>query len=200
MPRRAAEGARLSLRPVARGLIRLGVTANAVTVVGTALTLAGAWLVALELPLQALALLAAGSLADTLDGQIARAGGGGTRFGSFLDSTLDRISDAALLTAAVAVGARWGDGLLLWSALGALVGSFMVSYVRAKAESLTLRASVGPAPREARLVILLAGVAAWAAFDPRLFVAAVLAVAALSAITLVQRVATVAAQLRSEGR
>lgn len=200
VPDRAAESARLTIRPLARALLRAGVTANAVTVLGTALTLAGAWLLVLELPVQALALLLAGSLADTLDGQIARAAGGGTRLGSFLDSTLDRISDAAPLVAAVALGARWDDALLFWAALLALVGSFMVSYVRAKAESLSLRASVGAAPREARLLILLLGVAAWAALDPRLFVAAVAAVALLSAMTLIQRVAAVAAQLRSEGR
>lgn len=200
VPRSVADRLRLGLDPVARALLGAGVTADGMTVLGAALTLSGAVFLALERPGIALAFLAAGAAADMLDGQIARAGGGGTRGGAFLDSTLDRVSDAALLGAAVVLGSRWDDALLFWSGLVGLVGSFLVSYVRAKAESLSLQATVGVAPREARLVLLLLGVAAWAALDPRLFVAAVAAVASLSMLTLLQRAAAVAAQLRSEGR
>ncbi|MGH2450673.1 MAG: CDP-alcohol phosphatidyltransferase family protein [Candidatus Limnocylindria bacterium] len=200
MPRSVADRARVGLGPIARALLGIGVTADGMTVLGAVLTLGGAILLAAERPGIALAFLLAGAAADTLDGLIARAAGGGTRAGAFLDSTLDRISDAAVLGAAIVLGSRWDDLLLFWSGLVALVGSFMVSYVRAKAESLGLRAAVGVAPREARLVLLLLGVAAWAALDPRVFVAAVVAVALLSMLTLLQRVAAVATQLRSEGR
>ena len=142
-----------------------------------------------------------GTIADTLDGQIAKASGGGTRLGAFLDSTVDRVADGALFVGAAASGANLGQPLLLWASLVALVASFLVPYVRAKAESLGVNASVGPAPREARIVIFLIGLAAWALFDLQvLFVAAVLALAFLSSITFVLRVVHVGRQLSIKER
>lgn len=201
VPNRIAEGARGGLAPIARRLAAIGVTANAVTVLGGALTVVGALFLALAMPQLALIVLILGTLADTLDGQIAKASGGGTLFGAFLDSTVDRIADAALFsgTALLAVGSA--QPALLWWALIALVASFLVSYVRAKAESLGLTAAVGPAPREARIVIFLLGLAAWAlAGLDALFVAAVLAVALLASITAAIRVAHVGRQLATKER
>lgn len=196
VPDRAARAARGGLAPFARALHRIGVTANAVTALGVLLTLAGAWLVATEQPLAALAVLIVGSLADTLDGAIARASGGGTRLGAFLDSSADRVADAALFAAAAWLGATRADAVLFWAAMAAMVASFLVPYVRAKAESLGISATVGPAPREARLVILLIGLAGWAGLgSPVAFTAAVAAVAILGSITLLQRVVAVARAL-----
>src|SRR5882762_9172843 len=112
------------------------------------------------------------------------------------------IVGAGLLAAgAAASGANLGQPLLLWSSLVALVASFLVPYVRAKAESLGVSASVGPAPREARIVIFLIGLAAWAAFDVEpLFVSAVVALALLSTITFVLRVVHVGRQLSTKER
>lgn len=198
VPERARAGARGGLAPIARRLHALGVSANAVTVLGFLLTLAGATLLALAMPLAALATLLAGGLADTLDGQIARASGGGTRLGAFLDSTFDRLSDAAFAVAAVSLGAARDDDLLFWSGLVALVAGALVPYIRAKAESLGLTATVGLAPREARLAILVLGVAAWAATgDLRFFAAAVVVVALLASITTIQRIAHVARALNT---
>jgi len=121
MPNTVAEGTRLTLAPLARGLHRIGITANAITVVGALVPIAGSALLAVGRPLPALAVLLAGSLADTLDGQLAKVAGGGTRFGAFLDSTLDRVSDAAIACGAAALAATNGDGLLFWSALVVLV-------------------------------------------------------------------------------
>jgi CDP-diacylglycerol--glycerol-3-phosphate 3-phosphatidyltransferase len=189
------------MRPLARVLVGLGVSANAVTVAGGLLTVGGAVLLAQGAPLLALLMLLLGTLADTLDGQIAKATGGGTTFGAFLDSTVDRIADGALFAGAAAAGATLGQPLLFWSALGALVASFLVSYVRAKAEALGIGASVGPAPREARIVIFLSGLAAWAVLNLQvLFVAAVLAVAMLSSITFIVRVVHVGRQLSTKER
>ncbi len=196
VPKQVAEGTRLGLAPLARRLHAVGITANAVTMLGSLLTLAGSVLVALGMPFPALLVLLAGALSDTLDGQLARAAGGGTAFGGFLDSTLDRVSDAALACAAAALGATIGDPLLFWAALAGLVTSFLVSYVRAKAESLGIKADVGLAPREARLTVMLVGVGCWGLFGLRpLFVAAVVAVALLATITLLQRVTFVARAL-----
>lgn len=201
VPDRLAEGARAGIGPLARALAGMGISANAVTIAGGVLSVVGAGLVAVGMPLPALIVLLVGTLADTLDGQIAKAAGGGTRLGAFLDSTVDRIADGALFVGAAASGANLGQPLLLWSSLIALVASFMVSYVRAKAESLGVGASVGPTPREARIVIFLLGLAAWAVFELQgLFVAAVMALALLSSITFVLRVVHVGRQLSTKER
>jgi phosphatidylinositol phosphate synthase len=201
VPDRVAEGARAGIGPVARALARVGISANAVTIAGGVLSVIGAGLLAAGMPLPALVALLIGTLADTLDGQIAKASGGGTRLGGFLDSTVDRIADGALFAGAAASGANVGQPLLLWASLVALVASFLVSYVRAKAESLGVGATVGPTPREARIVIFLIGLAAWALFDLQaLFVAAVVALALLSSITFVLRVAHVGRQLSIKER
>ena len=198
MPNEVADGARIGLAPLARGLHRVGITANTVTVLGVVITLAGSALLATERPLAALVVLLAGALSDTLDGQLAKAAGGGTRFGAFLDSTLDRVSDAALACGAAALGAARGDAVLFWGALVGLVASFLVSYVRAKAESMGATAVVGLLPREARLTILLIGVGLWGVLGLYLlFVAAVAGVALLSVITLLQRIVYVAGALNT---
>jgi CDP-diacylglycerol--glycerol-3-phosphate 3-phosphatidyltransferase len=193
------------MAPIARRLHSLGVSANAVTVVGFLVTVAGAWLLANAHPGAALAVLLLGTLSDTLDGQIARAAGGGTRFGAFLDSTLDRLSDAALAIAAVQLGASMSDpyfvtlgteDILFWGGLVLLVASFLVSYIRAKAESLGEGATVGLAPREARTAIYLIGVAAWAVTGySQLFAAAVGVAAFLATVTVIQRIAHMATTL-----
>ena len=201
VPDRVAEGARAGIGPLARALAGMGISANAVTIAGGVLSVIGAGLLAAGMPLLALLILLIGTIADTLDGQIAKASGGGTRLGAFLDSTVDRIADGALFVGAAASGANLGQPLLLWASLVALVASFLVPYVRAKAESLGVNASVGPAPREARIVIFLIGLAAWALFDLQvLFVAAVLALAFLSSITFVLRVVHVGRQLSNKER
>jgi len=201
VPDRLAEGARAGIGPLARALAAIGISANAVTIAGGVLSVIGAGFLAAGMPLPALIVLLIGTLADTLDGQLAKASGGGARLGAFLDSTVDRVADGALFVGAAAAGANLGQMLLLWSSLIALVASFLVPYVRAKAESLGVSASVGPAPREARIVIFLIGLAAWAVFDlVVLFVAAVLALALLSTITFVLRVVHVGRQLSTKER
>jgi CDP-diacylglycerol--glycerol-3-phosphate 3-phosphatidyltransferase len=201
VPDRVAEGARAGIGPLARGLAGIGISANAVTIAGGVLSVIGAGLLAAGMPLAALVVLLIGTIADTLDGQIAKASGGGTRLGAFLDSTVDRLADGALFVGAAASGANLGQPLLLWASLVALVASFLVSYVRAKAESLGMSASVGPAPREARIVIFLVGLAAWALFNLQwLFVAAVLVLALMSSITFVLRVVHVGRQLSTKER
>ena len=208
VPRGLATSVRGTLAPVVRGLHGLGVTANAVTVFGFLLTVVGATLLATAQPALALAVLLLGTLSDAVDGQLARAAGGGTRFGGFLDSTLDRLSDAALAIAAVQLGAAMSDPgsifassgsavALFWGGLLLLVASFLVSYIRAKAESLGEVASVGVAPREARIALYLIGVAAWAVTgNILLFAVAVVVAAFLATLTVIQRVAHMARALK----
>jgi CDP-diacylglycerol--glycerol-3-phosphate 3-phosphatidyltransferase len=201
VPDRLAEGARAGVGPLARALAGLGLSANAVTIAGGMLTVIGSGFLAAALPQPALLFLLIGTFADTLDGQLAKAVGGGTRLGAFLDSTVDRVADGALFVGAAAAGANLGQPLLLWSSLIAIVASFLVPYVRAKAESLGVAASVGPAPREARIIIFLIGLAAWALFDVEaVFVGLILALAVLSSITFVLRVVHVGRQLSTKER
>lgn len=193
LPDPLAKATRGGIAPVARRLHALGVSANAVTVAGFLVTVAGAALLASGQPGPALLVLLLGTLSDTLDGQIARAAGGGTRFGAFLDSTLDRLSDAALAIAAVHLGTTRPDATLYGGGLALLVASFLVSYTRAKAESLGEGASVGLAPREARIAIYLIGVAAWAVTgNPQLFAVTVAVAAFLATLTVIQRIAHMA--------
>ena len=189
VPDRLARSTRLGIAPIARGLVAAGVTANVVTLIGGALTVIGGALIALDRPGYALAALLVGTACDTIDGAVARASGG--------------VADAAIFGGTAALGAALGFGLLFWAGLLALVGSFLVPYVRAKAESMGVPAAVaavGPAPREARIVVVLLGLAAWALFGlNELYLLAVLLLAILALITFVQRVATVAARLGKEG-
>ncbi len=201
VPDRLAKSTRGGFAPIARRLHALGVTANAVTVVGFLVTVAGAALLATGQPGAALLVLLLGTLSDTLDGQIARAAGGGTRFGAFLDSTFDRLSDAALAIAAVYLGTTAVVAFSFWGGLLLLVASFLVSYIRAKAESLGQGASVGLAPREARIAIYLIGVAAWAVTgNSQLFAVAVAVAAFLATVTVIQRIAHMANALDEKER
>lgn len=192
VPVAAATGFRGALRPVVGALRALGVSPNAVSVTGALLVVAGAALLASGQPWPSLVLLGIGSAADTLDGQLARASGRESTFGEFLDSTLDRVSDAALFAGASALAGRLGHQTLLYLSLWALVASALVPYVRAKAESLGRDATVGLAPREARTAIALIGVALLAITgDPRVLAAASALVALLATVTVAQRIAHV---------
>lgn len=195
VPVRAAERGREALAPIVRRLAAAGLSPNAVTVLGTLLSVAGGAALIVYGPLPGLVVLAIGALADSLDGQLARATGRVSVFGGFLDSTLDRISDAAPLAAAVLIAAPDGDRLLTGVALVALVAGFLVPYTRAKAESLGRSARVGAGPREARTVLVLLGIALWWLTGQRVaFTSAVAITALLASITVVQRVAYVSRQ------
>lgn len=199
VPPRLASSVRGSLAPVVSGLHALGIRANTVTVLGFFLTVVGAALLATAQPAAAFIALLLGTVCDALDGQLARAAGGGTRFGAFLDSTLDRLSDAALAIAAIQLGATLPDAVLYGDGLILLVASFLVSYIRAKAESLGEAASVGVAPREARIGVYLLGVAAWAVTGLVWVFAVAVAIAAfLATVTVIQRIAHMATTLNEK--
>lgn len=145
--------------PVAKGALRIGLTPDSVTIIGTAGTVIAA------LTLVPIGQLWWGSvavwffvLADMLDGAMARVRGGGTRFGAVLDATCDRIADGAVFC-----------GLMWWAAFGlksaslvvatliCLVTSQVISYIKARAEASGLRGDGGLIERPERLIIVLAG-------------------------------------------
>jgi CDP-diacylglycerol---glycerol-3-phosphate 3-phosphatidyltransferase len=187
---RAKEAARALLAPVVRLAVALRLTPNAITVIGFVVVVAAAVLVGTGNLLAGAAVLTAGSLLDAVDGALARATGGTSAFGGFLDSTLDRAAEAVLYggVAAYYLGAAADPAAPVLLALVALVGSFMVSYTRARAEGIGLTAAVGLAPRLERLVLIVVGIGlAGIGFEFGL-IGALSIVAILSVATTVQRI------------
>src|SRR5512133_932924 len=138
-------GARTLASRSITGLTRTRITPNALTTSGVSLCLAAAVLVYFEDRNELLFfwlgafVFVVGSVLDILDGALARAGGKTTPFGSFLDSTTDRVSEGFMLTAIAWVLARHHHPAFVAVAVTAVAGSFLVSYTRAKAEGLGLR-------------------------------------------------------------
>jgi CDP-diacylglycerol--glycerol-3-phosphate 3-phosphatidyltransferase len=148
--------------PIARGLGRLGLTPNALTIIGFLGTCAAAVAAASQSWLLAGILVLAFGIFDLFDGTLARATGQVSTFGAFLDSTLDRAGESVVYIgiAVGCVGAGFQAGAIL--AAAAMAAAFMVSYTRAKAESLGFApgsgmTGIGLAPREVRIAILTLG-------------------------------------------
>jgi CDP-diacylglycerol---glycerol-3-phosphate 3-phosphatidyltransferase len=179
--------------PAGRALVRAGVSPDAVTVIGMLGTVAAAvWFLPRgELVAAVVALLAFGLL-DLVDGAMARARGGGTKFGEVLDATCDRIGDGAMFAAL----AWWligpaGQPALGVAALICLVAGQIVSYVKARAEAVGLSADVGLAERADRLAVAGLGALLTGLGVPFALAIALWLVAAASVITVVQRLVAV---------
>ena len=185
------------LNPVGRALARTPVTPNALTVIGTLGVSAGA------LSLFPIGELFAGTMvcwfftfADMLDGTLARIKGTSGPWGAFLDSTLDRVADASVfggLTLWFMLGGR--DRLLAGVALFCLVSGALVSYAKARAESLGFNADVGIAERTERLLIGLVAAGLSGLGVPYVLPVGLWALAGLSAFTFGQRVLAVRQQV-----
>jgi CDP-diacylglycerol---glycerol-3-phosphate 3-phosphatidyltransferase len=155
--RKAREISRPTLEAVGCALARSPLTPDAVTMFGLVLTAGAAALAALgEIRWAGVAYIFA-ALCDSLDGALARARGGGSRFGAFLDSTVDRLEEALVFLGLtihyVRIGSTWEPPLILV----ATVASLLVSYTRARAEGLGVACREGLMTRLVRLVILIAG-------------------------------------------
>jgi phosphatidylglycerophosphate synthase len=193
------EAAREILRRSMAGVARTKLTPDMLTVAGLALCIVGAVLVGFQERDEKLffwlgaAFFVAGSAADILDGALARAASKGTVFGAFLDSTFDRLGEAAMLTAIGLVFMREGNEVALVATFAAVIGSLLVSYTRAKAEVLGLRGDVGFGSRIERVVIVTAGLvlAPWGWLQWPVYL-----LAAMAWITVVQRMLFVRRQLR----
>lgn len=181
-------GVRRYVDAAAKVLIRVGVSANAVTVTGTAVVVAASVLLLARGELLAgLIVVALSVLTDMLDGAIARVKGTTSRFGALLDSTCDRLADGAIFAGLaywlLAEGSGLGAALALWAGLA----SQMVSYVKARAESLGAECNVGIAERPERLIIAAVAVLAEGLGVPWALESGMGLVAVLSSITVVQR-------------
>lgn len=193
VPAWVKQASRAVLNPIVRGALAIGLTANAITILGLLVTVAAAVVIGSGALLVGAAILLAGSALDAVDGAIARANGGGTPFGSFLDSTLDRASEAILYIGVAAFLLQFvSDPMLpVLGVIVALAGSFLVSYAHARAQGIGLEASVGLAPRTERLAIIIAGIAlAGLGWLPGLL-GAIGLVAILTVVTAIQRISHV---------
>ena len=181
-------------------LSRTRLTPDALTAAGVVLSIAGAVVVYFEhhgwgYYWAGAALFVVGSVLDILDGALARSRGGGTPFGGFIDSTVDRVGEAFMLGVIALVLMRheyeWGVGVTF----AALAGSFLVSYTRARAEALGLRGDFGFGSRAERVVVITTGLVLAPLHDLVLPVAIAL-LAATAWITVGQRIFAVRRQLR----
>jgi len=180
------------VREIARyRLIESRLTPNAISLTGFVLNLVAAGLVLADYLFLGGVAFIVGSLMDMLDGRYSRMSGKGTQFGAFLDSTLDRIEEGVVLAAVATYFAKSGDEVAVGAVVLTVVGSYMVSYTRARAEALGVECKVGIASRAVRVVILSAGLvfAKGAGLgDFQLLEAAIYAMAALTIFTTFQRV------------
>lgn len=183
--------------PLGRSLARIGLTPNIVTIIGAAGVVAGA------LYFYPRGQLYAGSvvitvfvLFDMLDGAVARAKDSESAFGAFLDSSLDRIADAAILA-----GLLWwfiaggDDPLLAGLTLFCLISGFMVSYIKARAEGLGVNCDVGVAERTERLIVILVSVALSEFGVPYVLAGGLWVLAGMSLLTILQRLLETRARL-----
>jgi phosphatidylinositol phosphate synthase len=188
-------------RAYARGrLVESRLTPNAISLTGFVLNLAAAALVTQRLWVLAGLAFIVGSVMDTLDGRYSRMSGKGTLFGAFLDSTLDRIEEGVVLTAVAWYFADTGHAIPAAACVLTVLGSLMVSYTRARAEALGVECKVGIATRPVRVVLLSIGLVfakGAGIFDVELLAPAIYAMAALTAVTVVQRVWHVRRELRA---
>jgi CDP-diacylglycerol--glycerol-3-phosphate 3-phosphatidyltransferase len=176
---------------------RLPVTPNQITVVGTAITFLAALLVAMGQLRWGGVVLAIGGTFDILDGALARSTRRSYPYGAFLDSTLDRYSEGAMY---IGLGAYFstigGDlgGWLVVATAAALAGSFLVSYVRARAQSLGFTCETGLFARPERVVVTVVGLI----FGGFVLYGVVFLLAILTNLTALQRIREVWLQGRAQ--
>lgn len=186
--------------PPARLLLRIGLTPDTVTIIGTIGVCAGALI---AYPFGQLfwgtVVITVFVLADMLDGIMARLAGTPSAWGAFLDSTLDRVADAAVFVGlAVWFFLGGDDPLTALAALACLVTGSLVSYVRARGEALGVNASGGIAERADRLLVTLVVTGIVGLGVPVVVLTASLGVLSLlSIVTVSQRMVLVRSQLRS---
>lgn len=177
--------------PLATFLVRMGVTANGITLTGLVLTCGAAITLFGTGHLVAGAIvIAACTLLDLIDGAVARAGDGGSPYGALVDAVSDRVADGVILASLVwwVVSADPGNGYALGMLLACLVLSQVVSYSKARADAGGLRTPGGLMERADRLVLVLLGAGLEGLGVPWALEVAITAVAVGSLITVVQRV------------
>jgi CDP-diacylglycerol--glycerol-3-phosphate 3-phosphatidyltransferase len=184
-----------AIEPAADYLVRHRINPNVITTLGTGCTLAAAAIYAFGHISIAGWVLGVTAIFDVLDGTVARRTGRETTFGAFYDSSLDRISDGAILaglTVFYATDTSRHSVPMVVVCLAAIIGTFLTSYTRARAEALGIDAKVGLIQRAERVVLLSAPQALFGlAFNGWVLAAIIALLAVTSWITAVQRIAFV---------
>lgn len=188
------------LDPVGRALARAGVSPDLVTIIGTSGVAAGALIFYPQGEFfVGTVVITAFIFADLIDGAVARAGGKVSRWGAFLDSTLDRIGDAVIFSGLALWFAGGGDHVgMVGLTIYCLVSGALVSYAKARAEGLGYTANVGIAERAERLLLVLWATGLEGLGIPYIQAAGLWILAAASTVTLGQRMVVVRRQTQSE--
>ncbi len=177
------------LDPVARALLRAGISPNAVTVAGTVGVCIGAiGFGARGFIFTGLVIVTLSALTDMIDGAMARARGGGGKFGALLDSAMDRVADGAIFGSVAYWFATTGRPTAAAAALVCLVAGLLVSYVKARAEGLGFACNVGLVERPERLITVGVGGLLYTVGVPYGFEVVLWLLAALSVVTVWQRI------------
>ena len=199
--------------PIGNLLARLGVHPHVISVIGLILSLVSAFIYSAGAFFPGAVVVAISGICDTLDGQLARETGKGSRFGAFFDSTLDRYSDTFIF-----IGLAWyftgGTSFIqgrhaaliphspwaVFFVILAIAGSFMVSYSRARAEGLGLDCKVGLMQRPERITVLAVGTALGSipAIGPKLVIVTLFILAISTHFTAIQRILYIKNQLLRE--
>ena len=153
---RRAIGAHIA-EPLVKGLSRSGIKPNALTLISCALSVAAACFITSSHFLYGAILILLSGLFDILDGALARFTSQSSKFGAILDSTLDRFSEGAIFCALVIWYLPQGATLEIIVILAVLVGSFLVSYLRARGEGVGLECKAGLFTRTERVIVVAAG-------------------------------------------
>jgi CDP-diacylglycerol--glycerol-3-phosphate 3-phosphatidyltransferase len=185
-----------AINPIARGALRLGLTPNSVTFIGaTGLVLSALYFYPKQEFFIGTLVISFFALSDLFDGTMARISAkGASKWGGFLDSTIDRVTDSAILIGLILALIDIEDPLLP-VALGALVVGTLVPYIRAKAESLGIECSGGIAERTERLIIALTAIGLEGLGVPFALAIGVWALFVLATVTVFQRIRIVKAAL-----
>jgi CDP-diacylglycerol--glycerol-3-phosphate 3-phosphatidyltransferase len=186
------------INPVARLALRIGLTPNSVTVLGaTGLVSSALYFYINEEYFIGTLVISFFALSDLFDGAMARISEeGSSQWGGFLDSTIDRVTDSAILIA-ILIPLTASSDALTPVALTTLVTGLLIPYIRAKAESFNIQCSVGIAERTERLIILLTAIGFHGLGAPYALAIGLWLLAALGVITVIQRVRTVFVGLHS---
>jgi phosphatidylglycerophosphate synthase len=202
IPNTARDRVKGAFEPVALALGRLGLTPDALTLIGFGITVLGAVALGLQRWTLGGVIVLIGGIFDMFDGTLARATGRVSRLGAFMDSVFDRWGES-IVYVGIVVGAVLGEHTRVpILAAAAMASSFMVSYIRAKSEGLgftqgTGMAAVGIMPREVRLVVLFAGLILTDAPDIKALEYALGIIAVGATLTALQRILHVRKQATS---
>jgi CDP-diacylglycerol---glycerol-3-phosphate 3-phosphatidyltransferase len=186
----ARAGVNKVIEPIAKGLMKIGLTPDAVTIIGTAGTTAAAFIFFTRGSFWiGSVVIAAFILSDMLDGTMARLQGRTGVWGAFLDSTLDRVADGAIFVSLLIYFSsteQWG---LVTATAICLIASTIISYAKARAEGLGMTCNVGFAERTERLIIVMVPTFLAGLGVPYIQAIALWVLAALTVLTVFQRMA-----------